>query len=65
MTAGAALVVSRRAERAAETQRRLQEGRAAAERAAAEQAAHAASSCAASTCTMASMAAGRRGRHAH
>ena len=43
MTAGAANVVSRRTERAAETQRRLEEGRAAAERAAAEQAAHAAS----------------------
>ena len=43
MTAGAANVVARRAERAVETQRRLEEGRAAAERAAAEQAAQAAS----------------------
>ena len=43
MTAGAANVVARRAERAVETQRRLEEGRAAAERAAAEQSAQAAS----------------------
>ena len=45
--AGAANIIARRAERAAETQRRLEEGRAAAQRAAAQQAAQAASRCAA------------------